>query len=59
MDYKKLCPIINAVGVIVMFIWGVFGDDWKHSWIAVCIGGIISGLVYYLGKNQEKGQKKD
>lgn len=54
MDYRKLCPIINAVGIITMFVWGIAANDWGHSWIAVCISGVISGLIYAFGKNQDK-----
>jgi len=54
MDYKKLCPIINAVGVIIMFIWGALFNGWNKSWIAVCVCGVISGLVYCIGKQNEK-----
>ena len=57
MDYKKLTPIINAVGVIIMFLWGTIGNDWQHSWIAVCISGVISGIVYTIGKQKENKSK--
>ena len=54
-DPKKLPLIINAIGVIVMFIWGMAGNDWQHSWIAVAISGVISGLLYALnGKNKDE-----
>ena len=58
MDYRKLAPIINAIGLIVMLVWGVLADDWSHSWIAVCVSGIITGAIYSLGKQNEKSDKK-
>ena len=57
MDYKKITPIINAVGVLVMILWGTLGNDWGHSWIAVCVSGVISGVLYSLGKQDEKSKK--
>lgn len=57
MNYKKLTPIINAVGVIVMFLWGTLGNDWQHSWIAVCISGVISRVVYSIGKQNETNKE--
>ncbi len=57
MNYKKLTPIINAVGVIVMFLWGTLGNDWQHSWIAVCISGVISSVVYSIGKQNETNKE--
>ena len=53
MDIKKLPPIINAVGVLVMILWGTLANDWGHSWVAVCVSGVISGLIYYLGNSKE------
>ena len=50
MDIKKLPPIINAAGVLIMVLWGTLANDWEHSWIAVCVCGFISGLVYYYSK---------
>ena len=54
MDIKKLIPIINIIGVLVMVLWGTLGNDWEHSWIAVCVSGVISGLVYSYGKSKDK-----
>jgi len=34
------------------------GNDWKHSWIAVCISGVISGVVYTIGKQKESENNK-
>ena len=53
-DPKKLPIVINAIGVIVMFIWGVLGIDWAHSLIAVAISGVISGVIYALFGSKEK-----
>ena len=53
MDYKKLSAIIPMVSVAVMIVWGVLGNDWGRSWIAVAIGGIISGILRVLSKDQD------
>ena len=54
MDIKKIIPIINGVGVLVMFLWGTLGNDWGHSWIAVCVSGIISGILYSYGNSKDQ-----
>ena len=54
MDIKKLTPLISAAGVIIMILWGSLANDWEHSWIAVCVSGVISGLVYSYGKSKDK-----
>ena len=55
MDMKKLPVVINAVGVLVMMLWGVIGNAWDKSWIAVCVSGVISGVIYALyGKDNKK-----
>ncbi len=53
-DPKKIQNVINELGVIVTFIWGVLGNDWAHSWIAVAISGVISGVIYALFGSKEK-----
>ena len=57
MDLRKYAPIINAIGLIVMIVWGVVGNDWGHSWIAVRVSGIITGVIYSMGKQQDKDKK--
>ena len=59
MNIKMLPPIINAIGLIVMILWGTLGNDWGHSWIAVCVSGILSGLIYSLSKQQDQNNKND
>ncbi|MBR5110273.1 MAG: hypothetical protein IK099_08760 [Clostridia bacterium] len=54
MDYKKLSMIIPMVSVAVMIAWGVLGNDWGRSWIAVAIGGILSGILRVLAGNEDK-----
>lgn len=54
-DVKELPLIINAIGVLVMFLWGFIGNAWDKSWIAVCVSGVLSGLCYsMLGKGEKK-----
>ena len=59
MNYKTLPAVINAIGVIAMIVWGTMGNDWGHSWIAICISGVLSSLIYTFGKQKEEDQKKD
>ena len=54
MDYKKLAPVFSGLGVITMFVWGVLGNDWGHSWIAAVIGGVLSGICVTLSKQDDK-----
>lgn len=51
MDYKKLSAIIPMLSVAVMIAWGVLGNDWGRSWIAVAIGGILSAVFRTLAKD--------
>ena len=53
MDIKKLIPIINIIGVLVMVLWGTLGNDWEHSWIAVCVSGVITFIVHTVLKARE------
>ena len=53
MDLKKLAPIISALGVLVMIVWGALANDWEHSWVAACVGGVISGLIYSYSKPKD------
>ena len=59
MELKKWAPIFSALGVIVFFVWGALGNGWGQSWIAICIGGILSGLCYTLSSQQSHDDKKD
>ena len=59
MDIRKLPPIINGIGVIVMFVWGQLGHDSGHSWIAVVVSGVISGMIYTLAKPDNEEKKED
>ncbi|MDO4893887.1 MAG: hypothetical protein Q3989_11355 [Eubacteriales bacterium] len=53
-----LYPIIAIISVAVMVIWGMLGDAWGISWIAVFIGGclmvILSIVIAGLKKNGKK-----
>jgi len=58
MELKKLAPLFSALGVIVFFVWGALGNGWGKSWIAICIGGVLSGLCYTLAGQQASDEKK-
>jgi Na+-driven multidrug efflux pump len=50
-----ICSIISMVSVAIMFLWGFFGNGWNVSWVAVMIGGMLSGIVYMIRRDKEKG----
>ncbi len=50
-----ICTIISMVSVAIMFLWGFFGNAWNVSWVAVMIGGMLSGIVYMIRRDKEKG----
>ena len=54
MDYKKLTAIIPMISVVVMLVWGLVAKDWSQCWIAVVIGGVITGILGTLSKGQDK-----
>ena len=54
MDMKKIVPIISIVSVVVMFLWGMLGNGWDKSWIAVFIGGAAIAVLSILNKDKEK-----
>ena len=54
MDYKKLSVIIPMASVAVMILWGVLGNDWGRSWIAVAVGGILSAICRVLAGTDDK-----
>lgn len=48
MDKKKLgilFPIIAIISVAVMIVWGMLGNAWNISWIAVFIGGCLMAIL--------------
>ena len=57
MDYKKLSTIIPMLSVAVMIAWGVLGNDWGRSWIAVAIGGILAGVCRVMGSGKNDDGK--
>ena len=52
MDYKKLATVIPMLSVAVMIAWGVLGNDWGRSWVAVAVGGVLSGVCRVLAKDK-------
>ena len=54
MDYKKLTAIIPMISVVVMLVWGLIAKDWSQCWIAVVVGGVITGILGTLSKGQDK-----
>lgn len=54
-----ICSIISMTSVVVMFIWGYLAGDFKHSWLAVMIGGVLSCAIYMIRKDIDNAGKKD
>jgi len=48
-----ICGIISMVSVLIMFLWGFWGNAWSVSWVAVMIGGVLSGIVYMIRRDKE------
>ena len=48
-----ICGIISMVSVLIMFLWGFLGNAWSVSWVAVMIGGVLSGIVYMIRRDKE------
>ena len=48
-----LYPIIAIISVAVMVIWGMLGEAWSISWIAVFMA-ILSIVIAGLKKNGKK-----
>ena len=58
MDIRKLTAIIPMVSGCIMLIWGLLANDWSKCWIVVVIGGVLSGIIAMLTKDQDKKEDK-
>ena len=58
MDYKKLAIIIPMLSVAVMIAWGVLGNAWGKSWIAVAIGGILAAVLRVMAGDNKSDDNK-
>ena len=58
MDYKKLATIIPMLSVAVMIAWGVLGNAWGKSWIAVAIGGILAAVLRVMAGDNKYDDNK-
>lgn len=54
-----ICSIISMISVLIMFLWGFLGHAWNVSWIAVMIGGVLSGIVYKIRKDLDDADKSE
>ena len=54
MDMKKIAPIISIVSVVIMFLWGMLGNGWSKSWIAVFIGGALIAVLSIVNKDKKE-----
>lgn len=59
MNLKTIINIIPFVGVLVMVLWGVLGNAWNISWIAVCVGGILMAILSVINTSKEKSKKEN
>lgn len=58
MNLKKLNSIIPIVSVGVMIVWGTLAKDYRYSWLAVFVGGILMAVINVISGKDEK-KKKD
>ena len=59
MNLKIIINSLPFVGVLVMVLWGFLGNAWNISWIAVCVAGILMGLLAAINANLNKNKKSD
>lgn len=58
MNLKTIINIIPFIGVLAMVLWGVLGNAWNISWIAVFIGGVLMVILSIINKGMEKDKKE-
>lgn len=58
MSLKKLNKIIPIVALAVTWLWGMLGNAWNISWIAVPIGGVLMGIVHVLDGKDDDSKKE-
>ena len=56
-NLKTIINIIPFIGVLTMVLWGVLGNAWNISWIAVVIGGVLMVILSIINKSMEKDKK--
>ena len=59
MNLKTIINTIPFIGLIVMVLWGVLGNAWNISWIAVAIGGILMAILSIINKNMNDDKNND
>lgn len=59
MNLKTIINIIPFIGLIVMVLWGVLGNAWNISWIAVAIGGILMAILSIINKNMNNDKNEN
>ncbi len=52
-----LYPIIAIISVAVMIVWGMLGNAWNISWIAVFIGGCLMAILSIVMAGMNKKNK--
>ena len=52
-----LYPIIAIISVAVMIVWGMLGNAWNISWIAVFIGGCLMAILSIVMAGMKKKNK--
>lgn len=58
MDIKTLKKIIPIVALGVTWLWGMLGNAWNISWIAVAIGGMIVGILHAMDKDKDDDKRE-
>ena len=57
MNLKIIINILPFVGALVMVLWGVLGNAWNISWIAVMVSGILMGILSVINVGLQKSKK--
>lgn len=59
MNLKTIINIIPLVGVLVMMLWGFFGNAWSISWISSFVGVMLMCIFNVIAKGDEKNKKNN
>lgn len=59
MNFKTIIGILPFIGVLVMVLWGVLGNAWNISWIAVCVCGVLMAILSIINSGLSKDKKEN
>ncbi|MBQ7505032.1 MAG: hypothetical protein IJT79_06935 [Ruminococcus sp.] len=59
MNLKTIIGILPFIGALVMVLWGVLGNAWNISWIAVCVSGVLMAILSIINAGLNKDKKEN